>query len=222
MRTFANFEVIVMKIVLYGASGMIGSRILTEALARHHEVVAVVRNPEKIAAQPHLTVVSGDATDAASIAATAAGADLAISAYSPGNDNALLTKNAYALLEGIAQAGVPRLIVVGGAGSLEVAPGQLLVDSPTFPAMYRARATEQAKALDIFRASDGSSVTWTFISPPALIAPGTRTGTFRVGKDSLLVDADGKSHISAEDYAIALLDEAESPKHPNGRFTVGY
>jgi putative NADH-flavin reductase len=88
--------------------------------------------------------------------------------------------------------------------------------------MYRARATEQAKALDIFRASDGSSVTWTFISPPALIAPGTRTGTFRVGKDSLLVDADGKSHISAEDYAIALLDEAESPKHPNGRFTVGY
>jgi putative NADH-flavin reductase len=88
--------------------------------------------------------------------------------------------------------------------------------------MYRARATEQAKALDIFRASDGSSVTWTFISPPAMIAPGTRTGSFRVGTDTLLVDADGKSHISAEDYAIALLDEVESPKHPSERFTVGY
>jgi hypothetical protein len=222
MNAFANFEAIVMKIVLYGASGMVGSRILAEALARHHEVVAVVRNPEKIAAQPHLTIASGDATDAASIAATAAGADLAISAYSPGNDNALLTKNAHALLEGIAKAGVPRLIVVGGAGSLEVAPGQLLVDSPNFPEMYRARATEQAKALDILRASKGSSVTWTFISPPAMIAPGSRTGKFRVGKDTLLVAADGQSHISAEDYAIALLDEAENPQHPNQRFTVGY
>jgi putative NADH-flavin reductase len=211
-----------MKIVLYGASGMIGSRILTEALARQHEVVAVVRNPDKVEPRPHLTIVRGDATDAASIAATAAGADVAISAYSPGADNSLLTKNAHALLEGVARAGVPRLVVVGGAGSLEVAPGQLLVDSPNFPAMYHARATEQAKALAILRASSSSSVTWTFISPPAMIAPGTRTGAFRVGKDSLLVDADGKSHISAEDYAIALLDEAESPQHPNERFTVGY
>jgi putative NADH-flavin reductase len=222
MNTFANFEGDVMKIVLYGASGMIGSRILAEALARRHEVVAVVRNPDKIAAQPNLTIVSGDATDAASIAATAAGADVAISAYSPGSDNSLLTTNAYALLEGVARAGVPRLIVVGGAGSLEVAPGQLLVDSPDFPAVYHARATEQAKALDIFRASDASSLTWTFVSPPAMIAPGVRTGSYRVGTDSLLVAADGKSHISAEDYAIALLDEAESPKHPNRRFTVGY
>jgi len=211
-----------MKIVIYGASGMIGSRILAEALSRHHEVVAVVRNPDKLQAQPHLTIVRGDATDAASIAATAAGSDVAISAYSPGSDNALLTKNAYALLDGLAQAGVPRLIVVGGAGSLEVAPGQLLVDSPNFPEAYRARATEQAKALDVLRASDGSAVTWTFVSPSAVIAPGTRTGSFRIGKDTLLVDADGKSHISAEDYAIALVDEAESPHHPNERFTVGY
>ena len=211
-----------MKIVLYGASGMIGSRVLAEALARHHEVVAVVRNPENIAPQPYLTVVRGDVTDAASIATTAAGADLAISAYSPGSDHALLTKNAYALLDGLAGAGVPRVIVVGGAGSLEVAPGKLLVDAPGFPESSRARATEQAKALDVFRASQSATVTWTFLCPPAGIAPGTRTGTYRVGNDALLVAADGKSHISAEDYAVALMDEAESPAHPNQRFTVGY
>ncbi len=210
-----------MKIVLYGASGMIGSRILAEALARNHNVVAVVRDPDKIAPHQHVAVIRGDATDAASVAATAAGADLAISAYSPGSENALLSKNAHALLDGLAQAGVPRVIVVGGAGSLELAPGKLVVDAPGFPDIYRARATEQAKALDILRASRGA-VTWTFLSPPAEIAPGPRTGAFRVGKDQLLVAADGKSHISAEDYAIALLDEAESAQHPNERFTVGY
>jgi uncharacterized protein len=196
-----------MKIVLYGASGMIGSRILTEALARHHAVVAVVR---------------GDATDPASIAATAAGAELAISAYGPGGEKGLLIKNVHALLDGLVQAGVPRLIVVGGAASLEVAPGKILLDVPEFPEIYRALATEQAHTLDILRASHGAKVGWTFVSPPAEIAPGTRTGTFRVGKDQLLVAADGKSHISAEDYAIALVDEAESPQHPNQRFTVGY
>jgi putative NADH-flavin reductase len=114
------------------------------------------------------------------------------------------------------------LIVVGGAASLEVAPGKLLIDAPGFPANNRPRAVEQAKALDVLRASHATKLTWTFLSPPAEIAPGARTAAFRVGKDELLVAADGKSHISAEDYAIALLDEAESPRHPNQRFTVGY
>jgi putative NADH-flavin reductase len=211
-----------MKIVLYGASGMIGSRILREALARHHEVKAVVRNPDKIPPQQSLSVVRGDATDKASVAATAAGADVAISAYSPGSDNVLLTKNAHALLDGLEQASVPRLIVVGGAASLEVAAGKRLIDAPGFPEIYRPRAIEQAKALDIFRASHLAKVTWTFLSPSAEIAPGIRTGTFRLGNDDLLVAADGKSHISAEDYAVALVDEAESPKHLNRRYTVGY
>ena len=98
----------------------------------------------------------------------------------------------------------------------------MLLDAPQFPEMYRARATEQAKTLDIFRASPGAPVAWTFFSPPAEIAPGTRTWTFRLGKDALIVAANGKSHISAEDYAIALLNEAESPQHLNQRFTVGY
>ena len=211
-----------MIIVIYGASGMIGSRILAEALSRRHEVIAVVRSPEKIVPQQRLTVVRGDATDAASVASSAEGADVAISAFSPGNENALLTKNAYALLDGLALARVPRVIVVGGASSLEIAPGKKLIDLPEFPDIYRPRATEQAKALDIFRASHSAAVTWTFVSPSEEIAPGRRTGTFRLGRDQLLIAADGKSHISAEDFAIALVDEAESPQHPNQRFTVGY
>ena len=212
-----------MKIVLYGASGMIGSRILAEALSRGHTVVGVVRTPESVPASPYVTAVKGDATDAASIAATAAGADLAISAYSPGTgpqDD--LSKNAHALLDGLATAGVPRVIVVGGAGSLEVAPGMLLAETPQFPEAVKPRANAQKAQLDIFRASTNPAVTWTFVCPAAMIAPGERTGTFRVGGDAFMTDADGKSKISAEDYAIAILDEAETAAHPNQRISVAY
>ncbi|MBD5656795.1 MAG: NAD(P)H-binding protein [Candidatus Eremiobacteraeota bacterium] len=212
-----------MKIVLFGASGMIGSRILTEALSRGHVVTAVVRSPDKIDARPNLCVVKGDATDAASIAATAAGAELAISAYSPqAGPQDDLSKNATALLAGLAEAHVPRVIVVGGAGSLETEPGKYLVDSPSFPAAYKARATAQKAALEIFRASSGSPVTWTFVSPAAIIAPGARTGTFRTGDATFMVDANGESKISAEDYAVAILDEAERPASPNRQMSVAY
>ena len=167
-----------MKITLYGASGMIGSRILDEALRRGHTVTAVVRDTTKLAPRPNVTVVAGDATDAASIAETAAGSDIAISAYSPGSgDQDDLSKNAHALLEGLAQANVGRVISIGGAGSLEVAPGKKLVDVPEFPEVYKARATAQGRALDVFRASAGTPVAWTFVSPAAYIEPGERTGT---------------------------------------------
>jgi putative NADH-flavin reductase len=212
-----------MKITLYGASGMIGSRILDEALRRGHTVIAVVRDPAKIAARPEVTIVAGDATDAASVAATAAGSDIAISAYSPGvGDQDDLSQNARALLDGLARARVGRVIVVGGAGSLEVAPGIKLVDTPGFPEMYKARAIAQGKALEVFRASAGTPVAWTFVSPAATIAPGERTGTFRVGGDAFMTDADGASKISAEDYAIAILDEAESAAALNKRISVAY
>jgi putative NADH-flavin reductase len=212
-----------MKITLYGASGMIGSRILDEALRRGHTVNAVVRDTSKIAARPNLTITAGDATDAASIAATAAGSDIAISAYSPGHgDQDDLSKNARALLDGLAQAKVGRVISVGGAGSLEVAPGMKLVDAPGFPDLYKTRATAQGRALEIFRASAGAPVAWTFVSPAAEIAPGERTGTFRIGGDAFMTDANGASKISAEDYAIAILDEAERNTAPNKRISVAY
>ena len=212
-----------MKIVLFGASGMIGSRILTEALARHHDVTAVVRSPEKIDARPHLTVRKGDATDAVSIAASAAGADVAISAYSPqAGPQDDLSKNATALLAGLAEAHVPRVIVVGGAGSLEVEPGKYLVESSGFPAAYVPRATAQKAALGIFRASSGSPLAWTFVSPAAIIAPGERTGTFRIGGTQLMRDANGESKISAEDYAVAIINEAEKPTALNRQMSVAY
>ena len=212
-----------MKIALIGASGMVGSRILDEALRRNHTVTAIVRNPGQIAPRPGVHAVAGDATDAASIAATAAGADLLISAYSPGSgpqDD--LSKNAHAILDGLATAKVGRAIVVGGAGSLEVSPGVLLVDSPGFPDAYKPRAIAQGAALDVLRASTGSAVTWTFVSPAAMIAPGERTGHFRVGSDHFMTDANGESKISAEDFAVAILDEAEKPTAPNRRISVAY
>lgn len=211
-----------MKIVIYGASGTIGSRILDEALRRGHTVTAVGRRPEAIAPRAAVTARAGDATDPASIAATAAGAGLAISSYSPQKGpQGDLSKNAHALLDGLARAGVPRVIVVGGAGSLEVAPGRLWMDDPAFTEAAKPRAQAQKAALDVFRAAV-SPVTWTFVSPAASIKPGERTGTFRIGGDRLLFDANGKSAISVEDYAIAILDEAEHPRHPNQRITVAY
>ena len=212
-----------MNIGLIGASGMIGSRILDEAVKRGHRVRAVVRNPEKVASQPGVTAIAGDATEAASIAATTAGLDVVISAYGPGAgpDDDLL-KNAHALLDGLASARVPRVIVVGGAGSLENESGERVVDSPHFPEIYKKRSLQQAAAYEVFRAASDPAVTWTFVSPAMTIAPGRRTGTFRVGGDRLMFDAHGESKISAEDFAVAILDEAEVPKAPNRRISVAY
>jgi putative NADH-flavin reductase len=212
-----------MKIALIGATGMIGSRILEEALARGHHVTAIVRHPERVPVREGVVAVAADATDTAEVAGAVIGADIVIDAYSPGagpQDD--LSKNARAILDGLAQAEVGRAIVVGGAGSLEVGPNALLVDAPAFPAAAIPRATAQKGQLDIFRASTGSPVAWTFVSPAAKIAPGTRTGTFRIGGDQLLVDEHGVSQISAEDYAVAILNEAENPTALNRRITVAY
>jgi len=203
-----------MKIALFGATGMIGSRILTEAQRRGHEVIAIVRRPETVPQGPGIGAVVGDAT-------SAAGTDIAINAYSPqAGPQGDLSKNAHALLAGLPRAGVSRVIVVGGAGSLEIAPGRLLADSPDFPPQYKARADAQKQQLDVFRAYTGGAVDWTFVSPPMMIAPGERTGAYRSGGDQLLFDAAGTSAISAEDFAIAIVDEAESPAHRNARFSV--
>lgn len=208
-----------MKVVLYGASGMIGSRILTELLSRGHQVTAVVRNPAKIAA-PGVRVLKGDVTEAASVAQTARGADAVISAYAPPKgDEPVFSAAMYALLDGLAEAGVRRLIVVGGAGTLEVAPGVQLVDAPGFPEAYRDIAMAHRDALPILKESE---LDWTYLSPAGMIAPGERTGKFRLGTTSLLTDEKGESRISAEDYSLALVDELEDPKHIRRQFTVAY
>jgi uncharacterized protein len=208
-----------MKVVLYGASGMIGSRILRELLTRGHQVTAVVRNPEKVAA-PGVRVLQGDVTEPESVARTARGADAAISAYAPPKgDEPVFSAAIHALLEGLAQAGVRRLLVVGGASTLEVAPGVLLVDAPGFPEAYRDIAMAHRDALPILRESN---LDWTYLSPAGMIEPGERTGKFRLGATSLLSDEKGESRISAEDYAIALVDELENPHHIRRQFTVAY
>ena len=208
-----------MKVVLYGASGTIGSRILHELVSRGHQVTAVVRHPEKVAA-PGVAVLQGDVLDAQSVAGTARGADAAISSYAPpADDTQKLVEATRTLLQGLADAGVRRFIMVGGAGSLEIAPGLQLLDAPNFPEMWKPYAIAHRDALAVLYAAD---IGWTNCSPAALIEPGQRTGMFRLGKDTLVTNEKGESRISAEDYAAALVDELEEPQFMRQRFTVGY
>jgi len=211
-----------MKIVVYGARGTLGQSILREALARGHQVTAVVRKPESFEGpRQGVKVIKGDVLDRASVAAAAAGSDVVISAIGPSRDEPpeMLVRAANALVGGVKQAGAGRLIVVGGAGSLQVAPGKLLMDSPEFPAAWRPVALAHKSALDVYRRAP---LDWTFLSPADRIGPGQRTGGYRTGLEDLVVDANGKSNISVEDFAVALLDEVEKPAHIRQRFTVAY
>jgi putative NADH-flavin reductase len=209
-----------MNVVLFSATGMIGSRILNELVSRGHRVTAVVRDPSKVQANPSVSVVKGNILDPDDIASKAKGADVAISAYGPGTGdvNDLLTATR-SLMAGLHKADVRRLIFVGGAGSLLVSPGTDLIDSGHLPEEYKAIAIAHRDALNLLRESD---LAWTYFSPPGFIAPGERTGKFRLGDDALLTDEQGNSRISAEDYAVALVDELESPKHVRQRFTIAY
>jgi putative NADH-flavin reductase len=209
-----------MKVVLFGATGMIGTRILKELVSRGHQVTAVVRDPSRVEANPAVKVVKGDVFDASSAAAAAKGADVAVSAYGPGAGNPYEVVDATkSLIEGVSKAGVKRFIEVGGAGSLLVAPNLRLVDAPNFPAEYKEIALAHADALEVLR---GADLDWTYLSPAAIIEPGERTGKFRLGADNLVADEQGNSRISAEDYAIALVDEIEKPQHIRKRFTLAY
>ncbi len=208
-----------MKLALFGASGMIGSRLLREAVRRGHAVTAVVRDPRRFPApMGRVIVIKGDVRNPADVAAAVAGHDAVLCAVGPTAE--VIAAAPRALIEGLTRAGVRRLLVVGGAGSLEVAPGRQRVDQPDFPAEYKAAALAHRDALNLYR--QNSSLDWTVVSPPAEIAPGERTGKFRVGGDQLLRDSRGASRISAEDYAIAFIDEVEQPKHIRQRFTVAY
>ena len=202
-----------MKIALVGASGNAGSRILKEISDRGHSVTAIARHPEKIASLPGVTAAKGDAADKDGLSALLKGHDAVISSirFSDGSPKLLL--------EAVRTAGVKRYLVVGGAASLEVAPGKRLLDAPDFPAAYKTEAGAAAAYLDLLKGV--TDLDWTFLSPSALFSAGERTGKFRLGKDELLANEKGSS-ISYEDYAIALVDEIEHPRHIRQRFTVGY
>ena len=203
-----------MKIALIGVSGRVGSRLLTELLDRGHEVTGIARDISKLTSRPRLVLKEADATQPTRLVPLLGGHDVVISAMR------FESSNAVALMGAVKQAGVKRLMVVGGAASLEVAPGQSLFDAPGFPEAYRPEAAAGRKFLDALQAE--KDLDWTFLSPSAEFAPGERTGKFRLGGDQLLSDANGKSWISMEDYAIAFADELETPKHSRQRFTVGY
>ena len=203
------------KIALLGITGRAGSRIAHELLARGHSVTGIARKIDGVEARPGLTVQAADVNALDALVPLLRSHDAIVSStrFAGGSDAATL-------LAAARQAGVPRLLVVGGAGSLEVAPGAALIDAPGFPDAYKPEASAGGRMLAALRAE--KDLDWTFLSPSAIFEPGERTGRFRVGGDSLLSDANGKSWISMEDYAIALVDEIESPKHSRQRFTVGY
>ncbi|MCP4620370.1 MAG: NAD(P)-dependent oxidoreductase [Bradyrhizobium sp.] len=203
-----------MKIAVIGASGNAGARISAELAARGHAVTAIARNPEKIARLAGVIPTKGDASDEARLTQLLGGHDAAISAIH------FLASDPVKLIGAAKASGVGRYLVVGGAGSLEVAPGVRLVTTPGFPAQYKAEAEKGGAFLDLLRPE--KELNWTFLSPSALFAPGQRTGRFRLGTDQLLTGADGKSWISFEDFAVALADEIERPAHIRRRFTVGY
>lgn len=213
-------------IVIIGASGFIGSAVMREALSRGHKVKAIVRNPEKIKVNdPGLQIEKGDVSSAQLVCDLCKGADVVISAYNPGwkhpNIAGETLKTYPVIIEGVKKAGVKRLLVVGGAGSLFIKPGVRMMDSGMMPEAFLP-AVRSLASIYLDNLSNDREIDWAFFSPAMNIAPGVRTGKFRLGKDDMIFDAEGKSNISVEDYAVAMIDEAEKPAHHRERFTIGY
>jgi putative NADH-flavin reductase len=209
-----------MNVVVYGATGHSGSEIVKELVRRGHKVTAVARKVDSLKEQPGVTAAADDLSNVDAIAAIIKGADAVVSAYAPPTDQTdVLVDVTRRQIEAVKKAGGPRLLVVGGAGLLEVAPGVTLIQSGHLPAEYLPIANSHEKALGILRASD---INWTYLSPAAYFVPGERTGKFRLGTKELIADAKGESKISFADYAIALVDEIERPAHERASFSVGY
>lgn len=214
------------KIVIIGATGYVGSAILKEALGRGHQVKAIVRDPSKLTLiHPHLKVVGGSVTDTDFLSRELAKSDAVISAFNPGWSNPNIyeeTLQGYgSILCAVRNSGVHRFLMVGGAGSLSVAPGRQLMDEPDVPKKLLPGIRGMAKVYTDLLLPE-KSVDWVFLSPAANMAPGERTGKFRLGKDELIVDESGDSNISVEDFAVAMIDELEQEKHHQERFTLGY
>ena len=199
-------------IALIGASGRGGSRILKELSDRGHHVTAIARNADRIAALPGVTAVQGDVFDETGLAGLLRGHEAVISAVH------FTASDPNILIDAVRGSRVPRYIVMGGAGSL-IASGKPLIESPDFPEAYKAEASKGAEFLELLKRAD--DLDWSFVSPSAEIFEGERTGSFRLGREELLVGPEG-SRISFEDFAVAVVDEIEMPQHHRQRFTVGY
>ena len=203
-----------MKVAVIGASGRAGSRIVAELVSRGHRVTGIGRRPEQIPALPGVTAKQGDLYDPQGVASLVAGHDAVVSSVRFSDSEPQL------LIDAVRAAGVKRYVVVGGAGTLQVKPGQFEMDGDHMPPAARENSRRGGLFLDLLKTSD--DLDWTFISPSRMFVPGERTGRFRYGKDDLLFDANGESRISFEDFALALADELESPRYLRQRFTIGY
>jgi uncharacterized protein len=215
-----------MKVAIIGATGFIGSKLTEEAMNRGHVVTAITRSPEKLPQHEHIIPAKADVNDFPALTRLLQGQDAVIHAYAPGRglepqeNKDKQRAGTLSIIAATKAAGVKRLLAVGGAGSLEVRPGVAHFDTPEFPAIYQGGARATAQIKDLLRAE--KDLDWTFLCPSTSIFPGERTGKFRLGDDALLIGADGQSRISVEDYAVAMIDELENPKHTKHRFTVGY
>jgi putative NADH-flavin reductase len=214
-----------MKLALIGATGFVGKAVLNEALQRGYDVTAIARDPKKVeTASDKLTLKAADVLDTESLAVALKGHDAVVSAYNAGWTNPNLyddfVKGSEAIQQAVKQAGVKRLLVVGGAGSLYAAPGLQLVDSPQFPAEWKAGATAARDYLNTLKKE--TELDWTFLSPAINLHPGERTGKFRLGTEEPVFNEKGVHEISVEDLAVAILDELENNQFVKRRFTVGY
>ena len=212
-----------MKIALFGASGMIGQRVAQEALSRGHEVTAIVRHPARVQFRhPQFTLTEGNALDQERVTQVVAGHDVVVSAIKLTEQQPVsaVAKAAQSLLAGTKRAGVKRLLVVGGAGTMEVAPGVRALDVIPIPEEWKPEVTAKLEEWEVYRKN--SDVDWTYFSPPVFIEPGERIGVYRLGNNQLVMNAQGECRISAEDYAVALLDELEQPRFVHQRFSVAY
>jgi putative NADH-flavin reductase len=214
-----------MNIAIIGATGFVGSAVLTEALNRGFEITAIARDTSKITVKSEkLTLVNADIYDTEALAKVLKGHDAVVNAFNAGWTNPKLyddfIKGSESIQQAVKLAGVKRLLIVGGAGSLDISPGVQLVDSPQFPAEWKTGASAARDYLNTIK--NEYELDWTFLSPAIQLHPGTRTGAFRLGTDQPVFDANHKSEISVEDMAIAIIDELEQSQFIRKRFTLGY
>jgi putative NADH-flavin reductase len=212
------------RVALIGATGFVGSALLKEALDRGYEVTAIVRQPDKLEPRERLVAIGVDVNDTDRLAASIRGRDALISAFNPGWKDPDLygdqVRGTASIIAAVKKAGVSRVLWVGGAGGLQTGSGMRVVDEPGFPDWVRPGSLATIEAFEQLRSEP--QLDWTFLSPAAEMRPGTRTGKFRLGGDRLLVDANGQSRISVEDFAMAMIDELEGHAHSRERFTVAY